>query len=511
MTSRLHISLLISICIGSSILWAADNRLVHIIHTTDIHTQFLPRFEGDGGWLAAATVIHRLQERCGKGASLLIDTGDSTQGTVAASITQGEVGLIPLHALHYDAWIPGNHEFDYGIDKFRQFMEETKDIALCGNLSIKDEPPFRAWRLFRCNGANIAVIGFTSSFMKNWQLPQDAARLEVTPGPELLQRILPEIHAVKPDAIVLATHQGWFAGGDKRGANEVDAIADQFPEIDLILGAHSHRTIPGTKIGHRTWYVQPGAHATHVALATLNIDIEAHKVIEATSILLPVEQDMPQDEELKKLINPFLHDEIAERKRKVSEGLGNGVLSRGTSGINCATSELICMAIAEHVGADVVFHGRMTNKDIPPGPLTADIVYKLIPYDNTIVTMELTLEQIAAIATEQWKWRKHYSYSGIYGARITISKEGKATVIGLGKDQPLPQDANTRRYKVAVHNHAAAGSGRFTVLRELVAAPENHAINHQQTTRAALEHFLEKHPSFSFTPFKWIQTEDNTP
>ncbi len=511
MTNCFRSILLIAAILGTFSRLAADIREVHVIHTTDIHAHFEPSFEGDGGWLAAATIIKNLQARCGKDSSLLIDTGDNTQGTIAATLTRGLAGMSPLYALHYDAWIPGNHEFDYGIPQFIRFMDDAKSIALCANLTVKDTPPFRAWRMFRRNGVNIAVIGLTSSYMKNWQLPEDAKLLEITSASKLLKKLLPEILAATPDAIVLAAHQGWFAAEDKRGANEINTIAEHFPEIDLILGAHTHRTIPGTRIGQRTWYVQPGCHATHVALATLSVDTDAHKVVNASSILLPVEKETRQDSELRKTIDPFLRMEAAERHRPIKGGLATGALARGTPGVSSATSELICVAIAEEVGADIVFHGRMTNKDIPPGPLTADILYKLIPYDNTIVTIELTAAQIASLATEQWKWRKHYSYNGIYGARIAIDKDGKATVIGIGQDQPLPQDAATRRYKVAVHNHAAAGSGRFITLRSFAAAPENHAVNHPITTRSAIEHFLEKHSGTDVTPFKWITEDKGAP
>ena len=484
----------------------AELRDIHILQTADVHTQLRPTTHGRGGLLAAATVIRQARERLNPDHTLLIDCGDTTQGTIAATLSQGRVGLLPLQLLNYDVWVPGNHEFDYGIETFLGFMRQTRDIALCANLAVRGQPPFRPWTLLTRNGLKIAVIGLTSSYMRNWLLPADAQSLTIHNHRTLLPKLLADIRTHQPDAIILAAHQGWLPNTDTRGVNDIEDIASRFPEIDLILGAHTHRDFPGTTIGHRTWYLQPPPHATAVAHATLTIDTDAHRVVSVTSQLLPVPGDTPRDTELEQALQPFIRQEQHERQRLLNASLAQAIPSRGIPGTSCATSELIAAAIAHATGAAVVFHGKLSNHELPAGKLHGHDLHRLLPYDNAIVTATLTLDDIQTILNEQLKWRRHYSFNGIYGATATLNPTtGLATLTGLGKTRTLPHDDASRRILVAFNSHAAAGSGRFTALRAILASPAAHTTQLNLSTRQAVENFLAQHPNLTLTPFPWIQ------
>lgn len=485
----------------------AELRDIHILQTADVHTQLRPTTHGTGGLLAAATVIRQARERLSPDRTLLIDCGDTTQGTIAATLSQGQVGLLPLKLLGYDVWVPGNHEFDYGIDTFLDFMRQTSDIALCANLTVRGQPPFRPWTLLTRNGLKIAVIGLTSSYMRNWLLPADAQSLTIHNHRTLLPKLLADIRTHQPDAIILAAHQGWVPNTDTRGVNDIEDIASRFPEIALILGAHTHRDFPGTTIGHRTWYLQPPPHANAVAHATLTIDTDAHRVVSVTSQLLPVPRNTPHDPELEQALLPFIRQEQHERQRLLVASLAQAIPSRGIPGTSCATSELIATAIAQATGAAVVFHGKLSNHELPAGKLHGHDLHRLLPYDNAIVTATLTLDDIQTILNEQLKWRRHYSFNGIYGATATLNPAtGQATLTGLGKTGTLPPDTtNAQRLLVAFNAHAAAGSGRFTALRAILAQPQANTTQLNLSTRQAVENFLAKHPNLTLTPFPWLQ------
>ena len=312
---------------------------------------------------------------------------------------------------------------------------------------------------------------------------------------------------LQPDAIILAAHQGWVPNTDTRGVNDIEDIASRFPEIALILGAHTHRDFPGTTIGHRTWYLQPPPHANAVAHATLTIDTDAHRVVSVTSQLLPVPRNTPHDPELEQALLPFIRQEQHERQRLLVASLAQAIPSRGIPGTSCATSELIATAIAQATGAAVVFHGKLSNHELPAGKLHGHDLHRLLPYDNAIVTATLTLDDIQTILNEQLKWRRHYSFNGIYGATATLNPAtGQATLTGLGKTGTLPPDTtNAQRLLVAFNSHAAAGSGRFTALRAILAQPQANTTQLNLSTRQAVENFLAKHPNLTLTPFPWLQ------
>src|SRR2546427_9848480 len=97
---------------------------ITILHTCDIHGNILPTedYAGHtnlGGLARCATVIRQTRER--EKNVLLLDAGDTLQGTAVSYLSGGQVMVNLLNLLHYDAWCWGNHEFDWGLDK----------VALC--------------------------------------------------------------------------------------------------------------------------------------------------------------------------------------------------------------------------------------------------------------------------------------------------------------------------------------------------------------------------------------------
>ncbi|NLG13314.1 MAG: bifunctional metallophosphatase/5'-nucleotidase [Lentisphaerae bacterium] len=469
-------------------LLATDCRQVVIMHTTDLHGKFTDADSGqEFSWLRAATVIRQLRERYGDDQCLLVDCGDNTVGSLATVLTKGEAAMTAILEMKVDAWIPGNHEFDYGVDQFKRFVKLAGDRAICGNLSVEGMEPMQPWRIFQKNGVKIAVIGATAAFTRHWLLGDEARQVQDVSAVIALRKILPQVVEAKPDLIVLAIHQGWFEVPDKRGVNEVSEIAWAFPEIDLILGGHSHRTIAGRRIGHRTWYVQPGCHGKYVGVVTAKLDVENHKLIEIGSRILEIDQTYQEDQALRDALGDVLARAEAERNRVVVESLPKAISSYGRPGVGCGTSELICRAIGRFTGADVVLHGRLSRKSLLAGPVAIGDLFELVPYENRIVTAEITLDDLQEIVAEQWRFKNHYSFSGLLGAILDVQKDGEwAKVVSL---ETMSLNSS-RRIKLALNSHTAAGSGRFLKLREILDRPTSNTTILQTTTRDVLESFL---------------------
>ena len=483
---RFGLALLLVLCVN----WThGELRDVVIMQTTDMHGVF----EDDdspqpGSWLRIATMVKRIRQR-EEGKCILIDCGDNAQGTLTAALSRGMAGIVPLKTMNYDAWVPGNHELDYGVERFGELTDAVKGIILCGNLYIKGKEPFPAWRLIERNGVKVAVIGMTASYAKNWLLADEYEKLHVEKAFETLERILPQVHRAKPDAIVLVAHQAWFEGSDTRGVNEISTIAKCFPEIDVILGAHSHRLLPGQRLGRCSWYMQPGCHGEYLGVVRVTVDTDRHAVVAVEGNVQAVTMDYAEDDELRNALATYLEVPKAERKRLIKGSLARPVKSYGRPGVSCETSELISRSLAEATGADVVLHGRLSKKDLPVGHVTAQDLFELVPYENSIVTAEVTREELAAIVAEQSRHKTHYSYCGLWGADAKIGKDAETAVItALWKgDWPA-----TGRVKLALNNHTAAGSGRFTVLRSILDKPECHTRDTKIMTRAAVEAYLAK-------------------
>ena len=477
-----------------------------VLQTADVHaaigTAALPD-EGDARRLA--TTIRRLRRAHGAERTLVVDCGDTCQGSFAARMTGGRIGIAVLEDLAPDAWVPGNHDLDFGPAALLEWSQSRRLPVLCGNLAIVRDGQrheFPAWRRFERGGARIALIGATASYMRHWLSDDSARQMQVETAAALLDRVLPGILREQADLLVLATHQGWLES-DPRAVNEVHDIALRYPEIDLILGAHTHRLLPGLKIGPATWYVQPGALATHVAAVHVRLDTETHTILELTSELVPAdaEPDNQGSAELTRLLaeaEAAAGDVVCRLPRAIPAG--------GTPGISCATSELICRALAEATGAAVVLHGTLGRAGLPAGDVSERHLFALVPYENTITVADLTPAELEVVVAEQIANRASYVYCGVWGAEVAIQpqdpeREAHVHLTGLqGNSGPLPE-----RLPVAMNSHTAAGGGgRFPRLFEILQTPQAHRRNTGLSSREAVKTYLRRHAEEPLEARRWI-------
>lgn len=486
----------------------AEIRQLTILQSTDIHGVFCPEdrsnLDQPGSWLQLASVIAEQRQRHGPDQCLLIDCGDTVQGSLGAALSRGEAAVFALRALDYDVWIPGNHELDYGLEHYQRLVAIAGSMALGNNVRVAGQAAPDAWRLFTRNGIRVAVIAAQASFTANWLLPQQASQCEIERAEDLLQRLLPAVHRSQPDVIVLAAHQAWFEFTDTRGINEINRIAQRFPEIDIILGAHSHRLIPGRRIGLKSWYLQAGCHAGGLGVIRARVDTTEHRVVDIASEVVPVEADTPSSPTLRDALQPWLVRSEEERQRVVLPALTAPISANGRPGVNCASSELLCQAIAQATGADVVLHGKLSSTGLIGPVVTAGDLFQLVPYENNIVLAEVTAAELAAIVGEQWSQRDSYRFCGLWGRQCRIDKDGRAWLVPNLDTAAETAAMPPRRLLLALNSHTAAGSGVLTVLTGIIHRPEARLRDSGIATRSCVEQFLVQNPTLVITPRRWL-------
>ena len=489
--------------------WASATETVEllILQTTDVHT-FLDSSDeledGGGGWLRLATLIRRKEQEFGRDRTLLVDCGDSCQGTLAATLSQGQVGIDMIRAIDYDVWVPGNHELDFGVRRCAELCTGAGDRLLCGNLTLTLDGKLRrfpAWRMVQRGKARVAVIGATASYLSQWLWGREMEGHEVEPAVAMLTRVMPEVLREKPDMIILAIHQGWLEA-DRRQVNEINPIVERFPEIDLILGGHTHRMRPGMKLGVKTWYVQAGMHGGHLGEITATVDVEHHEVVDITSHLVPAARDVAPDASTAQAISTW-QKRILEFSRQTLGKLESEIAATGKPGEDCGTSELLCQAITEVTGAQVALHGKLTEVGLRAGPVTEEDLFYLVPFENNLATAMLTTPELTEIVGEQWTARETLSYNGIWGATVKVSAEGK--VLDL---QAAAKSAISERTLVVLNSYVVAGAGgRYPRLREILRRPEAQLRDTGINSRDAVRDFLKKRGTVRIEPRAWLVRE----
>ncbi|MGN1367062.1 MAG: bifunctional metallophosphatase/5'-nucleotidase, partial [Victivallis vadensis] len=233
--------------------------------TTDLHGH-ADRLAALGGAL-----------RQGGDAVLRVDVGDTAQGTLLSQFSGGRIMIESLNALNFDCWIPGNHDFELGFDRFRTLAESFRGVTLGGEWrwnGLSGIP----WKLFRKNGVSAAVIGLSDPKMPHRGLPTDGSRFD-TPY-AALERIMPEIRAAAPDVVILFWHNGLYSSIGSMGN-----FLRRFPEIDLVVGGHSHQEHPGERAGH-VHFVQTGRFAEAAGRIRITLDDRTRRILRIDSELL---------------------------------------------------------------------------------------------------------------------------------------------------------------------------------------------------------------------------------
>lgn len=478
---------------------------MRILHTSDLHANLSGNPQAPAGLLPLATLLEERRREAPQGACLLVDTGDSVQGSLEAVLSRGMAILPWLETLSYDAWVPGNHDFDFGPTAFLAFARSLSSRLLCGNLRLlspTEEFPggeFPGWRLFVVGEAKVALIGMTASFLPHW-FPDFSRHFQVESVRHALARLMPQILAEHPDLIILALHQGWMEQ-DPRGVNEVRGLARDFPEVDLILGGHTHRLFPGRAGGDGPWYVQPGAHGRYFAQVDAVVDPENHRLLRLESQLVEVTEETPPHPQAAQAAASWQERARIYGEQILAPPLPSPLSAKGRPGVNCPQSELFCQALAEAASCPLALHGILAKEEIPAGvPITGDLLFQLVPYENTLVVCQVTPEELGQILQEQWAIRNTSGACGIWGAEAAISSQG-VRILSLGEDAPpLPG----KRYSLVMNSHTAAGSGRTPVLQEILARPACQTRDTGLSSRQAVLQWFQAHPGVTPQPRKWL-------
>src|SRR5216684_3418435 len=202
---------------------------ISILHTTDLHGHILPASDYTGnpdlGGLARCVTQIRRWRRQNRN-SILIDVGDVYQGTEVSLRSKGELMIDLFNQLKYDAWIVGNHEFDWGVETFANAVAKSDMPVLAANMSIEGKAsgeisakPFakvQPYILKEIDGIRIAIIGLTTPGMPFWFRPEFIRGFHFEYSVEPVRRAITKAKSDGAEAIVLAGHMGLKprTGGD---------------------------------------------------------------------------------------------------------------------------------------------------------------------------------------------------------------------------------------------------------------------------------------------------------
>ncbi|HMX16023.1 MAG TPA: thiosulfohydrolase SoxB [Rhodocyclaceae bacterium] len=415
-----------------------------------------------GGFAHLATLVKRL--RASRPGALLLDGGDTWQGSATALWTKGQDMVDACRLLGVDMMAP-HWEFTLGHERVKEIVD--KDFKgriefLAQNVKTADfnDPVFAPYAIREMNGVPVAVIGqafpYTPIANPRYMVPDWTFGVQE----DEMQKVVDEVRAKGARVVVVLSHNGM----------DVDLkLASRVRGIDAILGGHTHDGVPQpvtvANPGGRTLVTNAGSNGKF--LGVLDFDVREGRISDFRYRLLPVfSRLLPADPEMAGLIEktraPFL-PRLTE-KLAVTEGL---LYRRGN--FNGSWDQLILDAMLEVKGADIAFSPgfRWGTTLLPGQAVTFEHLMDqtAITYPYSTLT-EMTGEQIKTIledvADNLFNPDPYYQQGGdmVRVGGMTYACVPNARIGGRVQDMRLhgkPMQAD-RRYKVAGWAPVAEGA-----------------------------------------------------
>ncbi|MFD8568333.1 bifunctional metallophosphatase/5'-nucleotidase [Streptomyces sp. NPDC059639] len=468
-----------------------------------------------------STLVQRIRKEKGRDNTLLIDAGDTIQGTPLTyyfarvdPITAANGPVHPMaqamNAIGYDAAALGNHEFNYGIDTLRKFESQLRFPLLGANaVDAKTEKPafkpyvIKKMRTPHGKDVKVAVLGLTNPGIAIWDKAYVQGVLKFPGLEEQAAKWVPKLRSMGADVVIISAHSGasgTSSWGDQLPyvENAAASVAAKVPGIDAILVGHAHveiaqQLVTNEKTGRTTVLAEPLCYAERLAQFDFELVWEKGRwSVESVSSKLLNSNTVADDPKITKLLKAD-HDLVVTY---VNQVVGQATTTLTTEDARYKDAPII--DLINKVQADVVTDALKSTSyaslpvlsqaspfsrtsEIPAGDVTIRDLSSLYVYDNTLVAKLMTGAQVRAYL----EYSAQYFVQTAAGAAVDVEKLTNADnrpdynydyVSGLAYDIDIAQPAGSRiknvkfegadlddaaQFVFAVNNYRANGGGAF--------------------------------------------------
>lgn len=396
---------------AASACWFGDKSDVTILYTNDVHTYIdkqSPKLT-----YAAIADLKQSYQNAGKDV-LLVDAGDHVQGTAYGSMDEGASIIKLMNAAGYDAATPGNHEFDYGMDRAKAIMKEADFPYLsCNWVDLRTGlRVLPSVKVFVRGGRRIAFVGVTTPETFTKSTPayfMDKAQRKYIydiqggeDGKKLYDAVQKAIDKAKllADVVIGLGHLGVDPSSSPWTSEEVIAHTSGF---DAFIDGHSHTVMENKQVqdasGKAVTLTQTGSYFANVGEMTIAADgtittklIPTHEGMDAGIAAMQTSWVNTVDDMLGEKIavgdSDFYVSDPATGKRRIRSAetnLGDFV----ADGIYAYFNEV------EKLHCDLaIMNGGGIRADVPAGDWTFKTCKQVSPFGNVACLMSVTGKQI---------------------------------------------------------------------------------------------------------------------
>lgn len=366
-----------------------DTVKLTIIHVNDRH-----------GRTQAEPYISQMAKDLSGENVLILDAGDSLHGQTASILTKGEAMVEVMNAVGYSAMVPGNHDFNFGVDRLTELSEKMNFPLLAANVRGGDgELLFDPYVIFEMNGVKVGVFGIATPETATKSDPRIVADLTFDDPVQTAALMASELKSRGCDIIIALTHLGLSNASEPENRSEALAAVDG---IDVVIDGHSHTLLENGMLVGDTLIAQTGELGKNIGV--VEIEVSNGKAVSKTAKLVAV----PKSGEASELVpDEDIVSKIAEEDAKLShiteeivgstpvflDGEWPGIRTNETN-----LADLITDSMKYAAGADIAFlTGGNIRASISAGDITMGQILTTLPYSNLITTVELSGTDVLAM------------------------------------------------------------------------------------------------------------------
>jgi 2',3'-cyclic-nucleotide 2'-phosphodiesterase (5'-nucleotidase family) len=394
-----------------------------VVHTNDIHggispsdatymnREFPPRL---GGAASMVTLLNNLRRdvEAGDGHFLMMDAGDTFQGTPVGTLTKGRSVIDFMNAAGYDVRALGNHDFDEGLDNCQDLVARAKFPVIAANLHSEETgktvPWVEPWIIRDFGNLRVGIIGLITPETENMSFPANIAGLDFVPMAPVMREAIREVEAQGVDLVLAVGHvgipydperhlamresEGWPDDEDPR-SYAMD-VAHAVEGLDAFFCGHIHKGFDDawTMSNTHTLLFQTYGRGSGAGIVTLSVDTETDQIVgyefwsERGYLVTFFEDQFWPDSDMSEAVMK----EVRKAEVGMDQVIGRATAKFSRGGTDTPMGNAVCESMMEETGADFAFTNLGGIRDeFGPGPVTARDVFQVLPFDNKLVIVEM--------------------------------------------------------------------------------------------------------------------------
>ena len=383
----------------------AENKVIQVLSINDFHGSLAEEAKEKGKNLGMSKLVSQINiYKDEYPNTIVVSAGDNYQGSAMSNLTYGA----PVSAMFKEMGVfvsaVGNHEFDWGIERTKKWQRDGKFKFVAANIVDKTTGKPVKWAvpyaIKKIDGVKVAFIGLTTPQTAYQTSKERVQNYEFEDVKETAEKWAKELKSKgKADIVIALTHVGSGQDRDSKdiSGEVIDTGLYKAEGIDAIISGHSHQTVCGVVDGMPIIQAYKYGRCVGRLIMTLDennnlisIEPKVETVYQTKSSLIEDPRTKEKFEKFEADLSPIMDEKVGY----ASIDLSHDRSAEGVSVLGYLVSDIMRDSVDAQVG---IANSGGIRGPIAMGDITMGKMYEILPFDNTVVKMTLTGEQLKRV------------------------------------------------------------------------------------------------------------------